>query len=168
MDSCTRFLAVFDVDHGNGRNQEPHTHGKAYTVHSFVTYKHLTVEVHLQTQDRWASTILTKSWNLDHTEGPFQLMQFSIQAMVHQTTHFHLNVHLRCKVKFSVSANPLLADIVPFGLITQLGSYCCQSSELFGEQQHSESSPERFKKRKRTCSRHTPTHRHVSNSIITE
>lgn len=71
VDGSTGFSVVFDIDHENGESQEPHAHGKTNTVHSLVTCKHLTVEVHLQTQNRRASTILTKSWNLEHTESRF-------------------------------------------------------------------------------------------------
>lgn len=45
--SRTGVSAVLDIDHKNGKSQEPHTHAKADTVNCLVAHKHVTFGISL-------------------------------------------------------------------------------------------------------------------------
>ena len=69
VDGSTGVSAVLDVNHKNGKTQEPHAHGEADAVHGLVAHKHLTVEAGLQVGDGGAGSVFTEAWDLQPITG---------------------------------------------------------------------------------------------------
>lgn len=69
VDGSTGVSAVLDVNHKNGKNQEPHTHAKADAVNCLVAHKHFTVDINLQAGDRGAGPVFTEAWDLQQITG---------------------------------------------------------------------------------------------------
>lgn len=67
--------AVLDVNHQNGKTQEPHTHAKADAVHRLVAHKHLTVDIGLQVGDRGAGPVFTEAWDLQWAQEVILTLQ---------------------------------------------------------------------------------------------
>lgn len=64
VDGSTGVSAVLDVNHKNGKPQEPHTHAEADAVHCLVAHKHFTVDISLQAGDRRACPVFTEARDL--------------------------------------------------------------------------------------------------------
>lgn len=85
VDGSTGVSAVLDVNHQDGKPQEPHAHAEADAVHCLVAHEHLTVDIGLHARDRGAGPVFTEARDLQHTQEGFKRAGAEVHFMFGNT-----------------------------------------------------------------------------------